>query len=54
MLRHDPGAPSEDGTPVIGSLGIANVELAGVPEPSTAALIGAALGAWALLRSRNA
>lgn len=55
MLRHDPEEPSADGTAVIGTLGIDNLALVGVPEPACAVqcviLLALALGS---LRRRNA
>lgn len=45
MLRHDIEGPSTEGSPVIGSLGIDNIELAAVPEPAGMAIVGALLAA---------
>jgi len=48
MFRHNAGAPSAEGTPVVGRLGIDNVRA--VPEPAT--LAGLVAGILALSRSR--
>ena len=53
MLRHDTGSASAGGSPAAGVLGIDNIQLVGVPEPSTLVLAALGLLPVAHLRRRR-